>query len=157
MKLPRLCLALMLDVVPAAALANDDAGLTSDEPVLLQQYVANKRAIYQENLTLTDAESAAFWPIYDQYEAELKVLDDRFVELINLYAAKLDSLTDAEASAMLNERLEIDRKRVDLRVKYCQKVDEVLPGIKALRFSQIDTRIRNAQLSNLYSILPLAH
>ena len=76
--------------------------------------------------------------------------------MINDYAAKYDTLTDAQALAMLKDRLAIDKKRTELRVKYCEKVAKVLPGKQALRFAQLDARIRNLQMSNLYSVLPLA-
>lgn len=156
MKLATLVLAFAVSAVPLASLAQAQTGTTDDEQVLLQRYATNKRDVYSEYLTLTDTEGNAFWPVYDQYEADLKKLDERFVALINDYAASYDTLTDAKAASLLKERLEIDRERVDLRSKYCERVAKVLPGRKALRFAQIDARIRNAQLRNIYSIIPLA-
>ena len=155
MKLTTLVL-LVAAAFPLVSLAEAPTGTTSDEQVLLQQYQADKRGVYADNLHLTEAESKAFWPVYDQYEAELSKLDHRFVELVNQYAAKYDGLTDEQAAGMLKDRLAIDRERVDLRVKYCRRVAEILPGRKALRFAQLDARIRNAQLRNIYSIIPLA-
>lgn len=146
----------VVSAFPLASIAGEPGGTTSDEQVLLQQYQADKRAVYAENLNLTDDEAKAFWPVYDQYEAELSKLDHRFVELINDYAAKYDTLTDEQAAGMLKERLAIDDKRGELRVTYCERVAKVLPGRKALRFAQLDARIRNAQLRNIYSIIPLA-
>ncbi len=66
---------------------------------------------------MTDA-GKAFWPVYDEYEAQLKKIDDRYMAMINDYATKYDTLTDAEATQMLKERLAIDRKRVELKIKY---------------------------------------
>lgn len=155
MKLASLALALLVAAAPVASHAQDTS-TTADEQILLKQLQNDKRGVYGSYLDLTEAQSKAFWPIYDQYEAESKKLDDRFLELINDYAAKYDTLTDAQAQVMLKDRLEIDRKRTELRIKYCDKVAKVLPGKQALRFSQLDARIRNLQMRNLYTILPLA-
>ena len=84
------------------------------------------------------------------------MLDDRFPDLINDSAAKYYTLTDAQALTMLKDRLAIDRKRTELRIKYSEKVAKVLPGKQALRFAQLDSRIRNMLMGNLYSVLPLA-
>ena len=55
-----------------------DQGLVADEQILLKQVMTDKRAVYANNLEMTGTESAAFWPVYDEYEAKIKKLDDRF-------------------------------------------------------------------------------
>jgi Spy/CpxP family protein refolding chaperone len=156
MKLATLALAFVFSAFPLVTAAQDASGLTADEQVLLKQIQTNKRGIYAERMNLTEAESKAFWPVYDEYEAELKKLNDRFLELINDFAANYDTLNDEQAAAMLKERLSIDRRRTDLRVRYCERIAKVLPGKKALRFAQLESRIDNLAFRNLYSILPLA-
>jgi Spy/CpxP family protein refolding chaperone len=155
MKLASLALALLVAAAPVATYAQDGS-TAADEQILLKQIQNDKRGVFARYLDLTEAQSKAFWPIYDEYEAESKKLDDRFLELINDYVAKYDTLTDAQALEMLKDRLAIDTKRNDLRVKYCGKVAKVLPGKQALRFAQLDARIRNMQMRNLYTLLPLA-
>lgn len=156
MKLATLAMALLVAAAPLVTQAQDTVSTSADEQVLLKQIQNDKRGVFARYLDLTEAQSKAFWPVYDEYEAKSKKLDDRFLELINDYAAKYDTLTDAQAVTMLKERLAIDKKRTDLRIEYCDKVAKVLPGKQALRFSQLDARIRNLQLRNLYTILPLA-
>lgn len=156
MKLVTLALAFVVTAFPLASVAQDTSGTAADEQVLLKQIQTNKRGLYADNLGLTESESKAFWPVYDQYEADLKKLNDRFLQLINDYAAKYDTLTDEQAAAMLKERLGIDRTRTDLRVKYCERIGKVLPGRKALRFAQLESRIDNLAMRNLYTVIPLA-
>ena len=155
MKLASLALAVLVAAAPVVSHAQNSS-TAADEQILLKQIQNDKRGTFARYLDLTEAQSKAFWPIYDEYEAKSKKLDDRFLALINDYAAKYDTLTDAQALAMLKDRLAIDKKRTELRVKYCEKVAKVLPGKQALRFAQLDARIRNLQMSNLYSVLPLA-
>jgi hypothetical protein len=155
MKLASLALALIVAASPLASIAQD-VTTSADEQILLKQVQTNKRGVYADYLKMTDAESKAFWPIYDDYEAQLKKVDDRFMAMINDFASKYDTLTDAQAAEMLKERLALDRKRVDLKVKYTERIAKVLPGKKALRFAQLESRIDNLMRRNLYSIIPLA-
>jgi len=155
MKLASLALALIVAASPLASVAQDVTP-SADEQILLKRVQTNKRGVYADYLKMTDAESKAFWPVYDDYEAQLKKIDDRFMAMINDFAAKYDTLTDAEATAMLKERLTLERKRVDLKVKYTGRIAKVLPGKKALRFAQLESRIDNLVRRNVYSLIPLA-
>jgi len=117
MKLATLALAVIVTAFPVASFAQD-ATTSADEQILLKQIQTDRRGVYAEYLKLTDAESKAFWPIYDEYEAKSKVLVDRYLAMVNNFAEKYDTLTDAEASEILKERLTIERKKLDLKVKY---------------------------------------
>jgi Spy/CpxP family protein refolding chaperone len=155
MKFAPLALALMLVVAPQLSQAQD-AGLATDEQILLGQVNTDKKAVYAANLGLTEAESAAFWPIYDEYEARQKPLQDRFLANLNSFAEKYDTLTDADAAAMLKEKMAIEKEGAALKQKYTAKIAKVLPAKKALRYAQLETRIQNLISRNVFSLIPLA-
>jgi hypothetical protein len=155
MKLATLALALIVTAFPVASFAQD-ATASADEQILIKQIQTNRRGVYAEYLKLNDAESKAFWPIYDEYEAKSKVLADRYLAMVNNFAEKYDTLTDAEGSEILKERLTIERKRLDLKVKYTDRIAKVLPGKKALRYAQLESRIENLTQRNIYTLIPLA-
>jgi Spy/CpxP family protein refolding chaperone len=155
MKLASLVLTLIVAASPLASVAQD-ATTSADEQILIKQIQTDRRGVYAEYLKLTDAESKAFWPIYDEYEAQSKKLADRYLAMLDDFAAKYDTLTDAQAAAMLKERLAIERKRLDLKAKYTDRIAKVLPGLKALRYAQIESRIENLTQRNLYTLIPLA-
>jgi Spy/CpxP family protein refolding chaperone len=119
--------------------------------------MTDKRSVYAKNLGLTESESRAFWPIYDEYEAAAKKLDDRFLENLNNFANKYDTLTDVDAKAVLKEKMAIEKDRMALKQKYTAKVAKVLPPKKALRYAQIETRVETVLRSNVYSLIPLAN
>ena len=77
MKVLALALAVAATATPFIAGA-EDQGLVTDEQILLKQVMADKRSVYAANLKLSDTESRVFWPIYDEYEGQVKKLDDRF-------------------------------------------------------------------------------
>jgi Spy/CpxP family protein refolding chaperone len=132
-------------------------GQTADEQTLLKQVQTDKRAIYARSLDMSDSESRAFWPIYEEYEAEAKTLDDRFLAMVNDYAANYETLEDARATALLKEKLAIEKERMSLKLKYTAQIAKVLPPKKALRYAQVETRIDNMLRSEIYSLIPLAH
>jgi hypothetical protein len=156
MKLVPLALALIVTALPMASNAQQ-SGVAADEQVVLKQVLNDKRAVFANNLGLEDSESRAFWPVYDEYEGKAKELDDRFLALLDNYANKYGSLTDADAAAMLKEKMAIEKDRAALKQTYTKKVAKVLPAKKALRYAQIETRVETLLRSQLYSIIPLAN
>jgi hypothetical protein len=128
----------------------------TDEQILLQRIMTDKRSVYAQTLQLTDAESRAFWPVYDEYEGKVKKIDDQFLQLVNDYAAKYDALTDVDAKQMLETKMKIEKQRMDLKQTYTKKVAKVLPATKALRYAQVETRIENLLRRQVYGLIPLA-
>jgi len=112
--------------------------------------------VYAANLGLTEEESAKFWPIYNEYEAKVKPLQDRLLANINTFAEKYDTLTDADAAAILKEKMAIEKEREALKQKYTKEMEKALPAKKALRYAQLETRIQILIARDLYSLLPLA-
>jgi len=155
MRFGPLALALLVTALPIVVQAQD-AGLASDEQILLKQVNTDKKAVYASNLGLTEEESAKFWPIYDEYEAKQKPLQDRFFANLNTFAEKYDTLTEAEAAAILKEKMAIEKDGAALKQKYTAKIAKVLPAKKALRYAQLETRVQNLIQRNVYSLIPLA-
>ena len=156
MKVLALAFALVATMAPAAGGAQE-LGLVTDEQILLKQVMEDKRAVYAASLQLSDSESGAFWPIYEEYEAKVKKLDDRFLALVNDFAARYDTLTDTDATAMLKEKMAIEKERMALKQTYTHKIAKAIPAKKALRYAQVETRIENMIRRDVYGLIPLAH
>lgn len=156
MRFAPLAIALLVAVIPPASPAQD-LDLATDEQILLKQVMTDKRATYAQHLGLTEAESKAFWPVYDEYERRAKALDDRFLALVNDFAAKYQSLSDADATAMLKEKMAVEKERAALKQVYTRKVAKVLPPVKALRYAQLETRIEMMVRRDVYPLIPLAN
>lgn len=162
MRIAPLALALAITAIPLAAQAQEPQqqatqGVAADEQIVLRQVMTDKRSVYARNLGLTESESRAFWPIYDEYEAAAKKLDDRFLANLNNYAEKYETLSDADAKAVLKEKMAIEKDRMALKQKFTAKVAKALPPKKALRYAQIETRVETIVRSNVYTLIPLAN
>lgn len=130
---------------------------TNDEnQALLSQIQTDKRAIVLKGLQLAAPESAAFTPIYDEYEAERKQLADRTVALLDKFVANYDSMTDDAARGILKDWLSLEDSRLDLTKKYAKRFEKVLPAPKVLRFVQIENKLDTAVEMEAVRLVPLA-
>ena len=68
----------------ALALAQTPAPTNMD--ILRQKVKADKKLVVAENLMLTEAEGAKFWPVYDAYQKELQQINERLKAVILAYA-----------------------------------------------------------------------
>jgi len=118
---------------------------------------ADKRQLVAANMVLTTAENAAFWPVYDAYQADLAKLSTPTVAVIKSYATAYNAkaVTDAVASQLTNEVIAIDRDRVNLMQSYLSKFSAVLPGAKVARYYQIENKLRAAVNYELADAIPL--
>ena len=156
MRFVSLALAIAAAAVATPGPAAAQEGVKADEQIIIRQIQTDRRAVYAQNLELTEQESKAFWPIYDEFEGAMKKVTDARLELLNQYAEKYDALGEADAKQMLGRRLELDKQAFALRQKYTKKVQQVLPSVKALRYVQLQDRIDNVIAGNLYTLIPIA-
>ncbi len=115
----------------------------SDIAVGRSDLQADRQAIVAANLTLTEAEAAAFWPLYREYHAEFAKIGDKSVQLITDYATAYNaaSLTDVQAMDLTKAYLEQQKAVIDLKQKYLSKFAKILPGKTAARFFQIENKL----------------
>ena len=130
---------------------------TSDQDLqLLREDIrSKKKQLIAANLILTDAEATKFWPVYDQYTADLVKINDQKYALIKEYADAWGTMTDAQALGYVNRWLAVDQQVAALRSKYVPIVNQVLPGKKTATFFQLDRRVQMMIDIQLASQLPL--
>jgi hypothetical protein len=83
--------------------------------------------------------------------------DDRRLALLNEFAGKYHQLTDADAESLLSRLWQSEQDSLRIRQRYARKVQQILPGVKALRYVQLQARIENALAGKFISLVPLAH
>jgi hypothetical protein len=128
---------------------------SQDMELLRKDLRSHKKQLIAENLKLTDAEATKFWPIYDQYTAELIKINDKKFGLIQEYADHWGTITDEQAALYLRRWLDVDVAIMQLRQKYVPIVSQVLNGKKSATFFQLDRRISMMIDLQLASQLPV--
>jgi hypothetical protein len=142
---------------PAFAQRETATGIDIDRDVSLlrRDLRANKKKLIALNLSLTEEEATKFWPVYDQYAAEMARHYDEFYALIKDYVANQKTLTDTQASTMMKKWADIQLRQAQTRQKYIPLVEKAIPGRKAALFFQIDRRLYALMDMQVTSELPL--
>lgn len=125
--------------------------------ILWDKVKADKKLLVAQNMDLTEAEAAKFWPLYKEYQRELDLINQRMAGTISDYADAYRSgpVEDETASKLLGEALAVEESEVALKKSYADKVSEVLPAAKAARYIQIETKIRSLLRLELARAIPL--
>jgi len=119
------------------------------------QIQAERTKLVSDNLPLTEAEGKEFWPVYNRYRDEMRLLNDRTVALIEAYAKHYEALTDQQADTYLKEMHEVQKAQVDLKRSYVGKFRKVLPPKKVARYFQIENKMDAMVAYELSQLVPL--
>ena len=141
------------------------AGLLAAAPALAQtatdeleaartQIQADRKAIVAKLLDLNEAQSTAFWPVYNEYREGVRKVDDKVLTLIKDYAAQ-DSVTTAEAQDTLDKWMAARAERMNLQKMYVKKFGKVLPANKLVRYYQIENKMDAIIQYDLAANIPL--
>jgi Spy/CpxP family protein refolding chaperone len=117
---------------------------TTNMDILRQKVKADKKLLVAQNLSLTDAEAAAFWPVYEAYQKELQPINDRMAATIMAYAKAYNAgpVTNDTAKMLIDQSAAIDAAEAALKTSSQAKILAALPATKAARYIQIENKIR---------------
>jgi len=136
--------------------SQQNPGPTDQDIDLLRKDIrSQKKQMIAANMKLTDKEAEQFWPIYDQYTAELVKINDQKYAVIKQYAQNYDTLTDDQAVTLTRQALEVDGSVAQLRQKYIPLFRKVISGKKTATFFQLDRRLVMLIDLQLASQIPL--
>jgi hypothetical protein len=161
MKIVFSCLALVLAItatnVPAFAQKETENGVDIDRDIALirRDLRAEKKKLIALNVPLTETEATRFWPVYDQYVAEMAKHNDDFYAVIKDYAATQKTMTDAQAMSLIKRWSDIQVRQAQTRQKYVPQFEKVIPGRKVALFMQVDRRLYALMDFQVMSQLPL--
>jgi hypothetical protein len=133
------------------------AQASSNMEILREKLKADKKLLIAENLGLTEAEATAFWPVYEEYQKELQGINQRLGSTIQSYANEYNAntLTDEKAQQLMTEALSIDEAEVALKKTYLERPKGVIPAMKAVRYLQMENKIRALARYDLSTQIPL--
>lgn len=118
---------------------------------------ADRQAVIAANLPMTEVESAAFWPIYRAYRAEIAVIGDKMVAIISAYAKAYNeqAMTDEQGTTWTKEVLKLKKDALGVRESYLGKFGKVLPGKSVACFYQIENKLDAAVDVSIAAEVPL--
>lgn len=107
-----------------------------------------KIAFITEKLELTPKEAAAFWPVYNEYNDQLKKLRTKDKERTKAYREKTTP-TDQDAEKYINEHMAFKQQELELQKKYMAEFKKVLPMAKVARLVSLEQEFKMKLLHSL--------
>lgn len=115
-----------------------------------------KKALIAESMQLTEQESTVFWPLYNEYNEKLYIVNTKVYELILKFANEYETLSDEQAIELWNENMKIKKEASKLEANYFKKFQSILSGKKTLRYFQTENKIKSLINFQLSMEIPLA-
>lgn len=118
-------------------------------------YGMDRQAFLKESMQLTESESAAFWPLYRDYRADMEKLGDGLLKLVLEYADAYPNIPEERAQQLLKDYLTLEEKLVQKRGWYLKRASKSLPAAKVLRWAQLENRMDLGLRLQLAGTIPL--
>jgi len=84
-----------------------------------------------------------FWPIFQEYDAELTKIGDGRVQLIMDYARNYENLSDDQADMLMTKAFELEGQRAVLKKKYFDQMKKAIGARQAAKFYLIENQIQH--------------
>lgn len=114
-----------------------------------------KKAVIAEVMQLTDEESKPFWNLYNEYQGNLHLVQNKRIDIIQDYAENFENLTDEKADQLWQGSMTYTQEILKLKKQYYKKFKKILPAGKAARFFQAENKIEAMINANLALEIPL--
>jgi hypothetical protein len=101
-----------------------------------------KKAMILDEMNLTEAEKAAFWPVYDSYSNAIQYLDMEYIRLLNYRQDQEEALSDKKAATVTENLLMNEVLLAKTRRHYFRKFKKALSAAQASRFMKLDNDFR---------------
>ena len=100
--------------------------------IIHEKLKADKKLIVANYMELTESEAKKFWPVFEDYQKDLRKINERLLNLLQSYAAdyRNKSLTDEKAQKLLDEWIALEKDDAKHRKSYAPKVLQALPAKK---------------------------
>jgi hypothetical protein len=143
----------------AASTPEEDRGEAMAEMNALQDQVREgKRELVTRQMQLSEAEAAKFWPVYDAHQEALAGFNTRRVDNILSYAKAWNAgpIDDATAEPLAKAALALEKDEAAQMEKTFDKARKAVGASKAVRYLQIESKIRALVRFQQAAEVPLA-
>ena len=125
------------------------------ESISEKSFIAKRKAILKENLTLTAKEMSHFWPLYDSYLEELQRLREQRFLILGYLGENYDNMSDDDARTYIDTRLGLEESRNRLMRKWSKEFSKVLGARDLAKLIQIEFKIKAFVDAGIEEEIPL--
>ena len=119
---------------------------------------AEFRQFLLKEMKLSKEEEQAFWPLYERYSAEMRVITDRYFVVVAEYVGRYNQgeIDDAAANKLIDSYFKVRLEILQFRQSYVSKFREVMSGVSVARFYQLENKVQAEVDAALAVGIPLA-
>ena len=149
----------ILFVVLIAFLGSNLVAQTLDDYMEVQREAlkTEKKAVVAEAMMFTDAESTVFWPLYNEYNNKMYTHNTDLYKLIKKFAENYETISDENAVELWNAAMKIEASLASLEKQYFKKFLKIMPGKKAMRYFQVESKIKTLIDAQMALEIPLVN
>ena len=125
-----------------------------DLEVIQGIYGKSKKELAMAYMAIPEAQSVAFWKIYDEFEVERKELGKTRVAIIGEYATNFATLTDETADKIAKESLKNHLGYQKLLSKYYDKYKKAVGALSAAKIIQFENYMITTVQSEIQDSIP---
>ena len=135
---------------------SSNAQQTKDEIAILQAaYGMQKRDLVAKFMDVSDAQSATFWSLYEEYEVSRKAIGTKRANNIVEYAKNYETITDENVQNMVKVSMEVNKEFNALWEKTYKKMAKALGAKTAAKFYQLEMYLENMVRTEITESMPM--
>jgi hypothetical protein len=115
----------------------------------LEKLNAFKIGFFTKRLNLSSREAEKFWPVYNEYQDQKTRIQFEKSMLIRNFNQNESSLSDSQISELGDKLVATIVQESALAVTFHNKLKEVLPPAKVIRFYQVENQYKTQLLNEL--------
>ena len=154
MSVSALLFAVALTLVPPAWAEGNAADVT-DMQALRTAVRADKKAYVASVMKLTDDEAKKFWPAYDAYQRTLDMTTREKNVTLEGVIAQDKPVSDPYAKQIAKDLIAAEEAEVKARRTLYNRLIKAVPPKTALRYLQLEAKIRAVQAYDIAQVMPL--
>jgi len=133
----------LLGGAPAPLAAQETIEIPPEFMEALRKDVRQMRTqAMQSAIVLEPGQSATFWPIYEEYQAELEEITQARTELIRDYAMMFETMSDDQAVDLGHRAMELRSEQMNLLRSYFDQIADDVSGTTAGQFYQVENQVQ---------------
>jgi len=117
-------------------------GLKAQPDENMGRFHEEKIKFFNEKLDLSPKEAEKFWPVHDDLHNRNRKINEEERILLDYYNSNYEAMSDEEVHEQLEKFIALQKKRVDLAMKYHEKFVEVIGEKKTMRMYALDHEFR---------------
>jgi Spy/CpxP family protein refolding chaperone len=137
------------------AWAQGNAADVTDMQALRTAVRTDKKAFVASVLKLTDAEAKKFWPAYDAYQRTFDMTNREKSVTLEGAIAQDKPISDPYAKQIAKDVIAADEIEVKARRTLYNRLLRAVPAKTALRYLQLEAKIRAVQAYDIAQAIPL--